>query len=256
MVQKIPPSMTKSGLPPQYLVGFATLRDPTAPTKRVIVSPGSCRSQLDDTDIELVVGMMKRLDQNWAAGSGNGALDQGALAANTWYHLHVMLNPTTGAVDILASGSLTNPAYPAGWEAAPRRRIWSVLTDGSANLIPYTQTDDWCAWGAIENQYGGNLGASSTVITMKSPIGFKCEVQALVLVSDATGGAGEVGLMDPDSGDPPARFFTMGVKPVGDSFGYRGSVMTDINSRVVGWAVTNMTSSVQTIGYWDRRGKK
>lgn len=137
MVQKIQPSMTQSGLPPQYLVGLETSRDPVVPTKRIVVSPGSCRSQLDDTDIELTAGIMKRLDQNWAAGSGNGALDQGSLAASTWYHLHVMQNPTTGAVDVLASGSLTNPAYPAGWEAAPRRRVWSVLTDASADIIPY-----------------------------------------------------------------------------------------------------------------------
>ncbi|NNU66520.1 hypothetical protein G9X67_14675 [Rhizobium sp. WYCCWR 11152] len=254
MVQKIQPSMTQSGLPPQYLVGLETSRDPVVPTKRIVVSPGSCRSQLDETDIDLTAGMMKRLDQNWAAGSGNGALDQGSLAASTWYHLHIMQNPTTGAVDILASGSLTNPAYPAGWEAAPSRRVWSVLTDASANIIPYTQTEDWCAWGVMENQYSGNLGASSTVITMKSPIGFKCEVQALILVNT---GAGEIGLMDPDGGDPSlGRFYTVGVKPTADTLGYRGIVMTDVNSRVVGYAASNMNSSVQTVGYWDRRSKR
>ncbi|TAV98513.1 hypothetical protein ELI24_09010 [Rhizobium ruizarguesonis] len=255
MVQKIPPSMTQSGLPPQYLVGLETSRDPVVPTKRIVVSPGSCRSQLDDTDIELTAGIMKRLDQNWAAGSGNGALDQGSLAASTWYHLHVMQNPTTGAVDVLASGSLTNPAYPTGWEAAPSRRVWSVLTDASANIVPYTQTEDWCAWGILENQYGGNLGASSTVITMKSPIGFKCEVQFLILTSGA--GGGEIGLMDPDVGDPSlGRFYTVMIKQATLSSAYRGMVFTDVNGRTVGWADANITSSVQTVGYRDTRGKR
>src|SRR5689334_9412775 len=98
MLTKIPPSMQQRGLPPQYLTGFDVVRDPTVPTKRVVISPGSCRSQLDDADIVLATGMMKRLDQAWAAGNGNGALDAGSLAASTWYHLHTMLNLATGAV--------------------------------------------------------------------------------------------------------------------------------------------------------------
>jgi hypothetical protein len=253
MVQKIPSLMMQSGLPPQYLVGLETSLDPVAPAKRILVSPGVCRSRFNDADIELAVGIMKRLDQTWVAGSGNGGLDQGTLAASTCYHLHVMRNPTTGAVDVLASGSLTNPAYPVGWESAPSRRIWSVLTDASANIIPYTQTEDWCAWGVIDTQYGGTLNSVSTVIQMKCPIGFKCEVQALILF---TTGSGEVGLMDPDAGDPAlGRFYTMGVKSV-DGFGYRGNVMTDINGRVVGIAPTStITGGVQTVGYWDPRGK-
>lgn len=245
--------MLQRGLPPLHLTGYETSLDPTVPTKRVVVAPGECRSRLDSADIELKTAMMKRLDQTWAQGSGNGALDQGALAASTWYHLHVMLKTTTGEIDILASGSLTNPKYPTGWEAAPSRRFWSVLTDASANILPYTQTADWCAWGVMTNDYSGNLGGSSTVIQLKAPIGFKCEVEALILVNT---GAGEVGLMDPDAGDPNmGRFYTQGVKPAADGWGYRGSVFTDVNSRVVGWAIVNMNSSVQTLGYWDRRGK-
>ncbi len=41
-----------------------------------------------------------------------------------------------------------------------------------------------------------------------------------------------------------------------DTFISKGKVFTDTNSRVVGWATSNMNSSVQTIGYWDRRGKR
>lgn len=253
-ITRVPRSMLRSGLPPQHLTGFGTVRDPGVPTKRIVVSPGICRSQLDDADIELPLGMMKRLDQNWAAGSGNGALDQGSLAANTWYHIHIMLNPTSGAVDVVASGSFSNPAFPAGWEAAPSRRVWSVLTDASANIVPYTQTEDWCAWGTMTNDYSGNLGASPTVIRMRCPPGFKCKVQGLILVNT---GDGEVGLMDPDSGDPNVgRFYTVGVKSNSLSFGYRGSVMTDVNGRVVGFAVSNMNSSVQTVGYKDKRGRQ
>ncbi len=74
---------------------------------------------------------------------------------------------TTGAVDWLASGSLTNPAFPTGWASSLSRSsltpFWSVKTDSSANIIPFTQTGDWCAWGIMDNQYGGNLGAAATL---------------------------------------------------------------------------------------------
>jgi hypothetical protein len=46
-----------------------------------------------------------------------------------------------------------------------------------------------------------------------------------------------------------------GVKPAATSWGYRGSVVTDMNSRVVSWATSNLNLAVQTVGYWDRRGK-
>jgi hypothetical protein len=46
-----------------------------------------------------------------------------------------------------------------------------------------------------------------------------------------------------------------GVKPAADSWGYRGSVVTDMNSRVVSWATSNLNLAVQTVGYWDRAGR-
>ncbi|MBY3228533.1 hypothetical protein [Rhizobium laguerreae] len=252
MVQKIPSTMTQSGLPPQFLVGFETYRDPTTPTKRIVVSPGSCRSQLNDADLILTNGIMKRLDQTWAAGSGNGGLDQGALTANVWYHCFVIMNTTTGIVDVLFSGSVTNPLLPAGFTIY--RRVWSVRTDASSNIMPYTQTGDWCAWGSLSTEYTGNLGASSTVVAMRVPIGMKIETQFLILTSGA--GGGEIGLMDPDSGDPNSgRFYTVMNKQASISAAYRGLVFTDVNGRTVGWADANITASIQTIGYRDPRGK-
>ncbi len=252
MVLKIPPAMMQRSLPPQHLTGFYTARDFSVPTKRIVVSPGTCRSQDDTADINLAAAMMKRLDQVWAAGSGNGGLDQGALVANVWYHCFVILNPTTGTVDIIFSGSITNPLLPSGFTVF--RRIWSILTNGSADIMPYSQSDDWCAWAVQLNSFSsGNLGASPTVITMATPLGIKVEAQFLLLV---VSGAGRVGVMDPDTGDPAAGlFWPVATKISAQDLSYRGYVFTDVNSRVVGYADANMTSSVITIGYRDPRGK-
>jgi hypothetical protein len=252
MVLKIPPAMMQRSLPPQNLTGFETVRDVTVPTKRIVVSPGTCRSQDDTADISMATSMMKRLDQVWAPGSGNGGLEQGALVANVWYHCLVILNPTTGAVDILFSGSITNPLLPSGYTVF--RRVWSIYTDASANIMPYVQSGDWCAWAVQINSFSsGNLGASPTIITMATPLGIKVEAQFLLLVIS---GAGRVGLMDPDTGDPTAvLFWPVATKISAQDLSSRGYVFTDVNSRVVGYADANMTSSVITIGYRDPRGK-
>jgi hypothetical protein len=42
----------------------------------------------------------------WAVGSGNGGIDTGAVAINTWYHVYLIKRPDTGVVDVLFSCQL------------------------------------------------------------------------------------------------------------------------------------------------------
>jgi hypothetical protein len=66
----------------------------------------------------------------WAVGGGNGALDTGAIAANTWYNVHLIKRADTGFTDVLLSTSATAPKLPTnytlfrriGWSRRIRRR--------------------------------------------------------------------------------------------------------------------------------------
>ncbi|MFM7390276.1 MAG: pyocin knob domain-containing protein [Vampirovibrionales bacterium] len=49
------------------------------------------------------------------ASTGLNGLDAGSLASNTWYFIHAILNPTTGATGYVASTSSTSPTLPSGF---------------------------------------------------------------------------------------------------------------------------------------------
>src|SRR5260370_140508 len=65
----------------------------------------------------------------WAVGSGNGGLDTGSIADNTWYHVFAIERTDTGVVDALISLSPTAPTLPANY--TKKRRIGSIRTDAT-----------------------------------------------------------------------------------------------------------------------------
>ena len=69
-----------------------------------------------------------------AAAAGVNGLDTGALAASTWYAVHVIYNPTTQAAAGVLSLSATVPTLPAGYTMSARCG-W-IRTDGTANKFP------------------------------------------------------------------------------------------------------------------------
>lgn len=85
------------------------------------------------------------------SGVANG-LDTGALAANTWYYLHVIYNPTTNTVAGLLSLSATAPTLPSGYTysalaatvrvGATATRLWPLENrNGDVFLLPTASTD-------------------------------------------------------------------------------------------------------------------
>lgn len=97
-------------------------------------------SALDSTHAEWMVlasALTKQLDAAWAAGDDAGGLDAGSMAADTWYHVWLIKNPTTAAVDALFSTSATSPTMPSGYTL--KRRIGAVLTNSSGDILPFKQ---------------------------------------------------------------------------------------------------------------------
>ena len=101
---------------------------------------GAWRGAADDADIFITAAIQKSLQSSgsWAVGDGANGLFSGARAANTWYHAFVIYNPVTGEVDAGFDTSISAANRPSGWTAY--RRVWSVLTDGSGNVLPVFQS--------------------------------------------------------------------------------------------------------------------
>jgi len=74
----------------------------------------------------------KQIDAAWAEGTNAGGLDTGTVAADTFYYLFAIYNPTTQTSDALFSASKTNPTLPSGY--TKKKHIAALYTDGSANI--------------------------------------------------------------------------------------------------------------------------
>ena len=120
--------------------GFYTTVNATDPTNDIDISAGQC---WDTTRASFMVGsaMTKQADATWSAGNNGGFLDTGTLSSDEGYHIYVMRNQTTGAVDYIMSLSGT----------------WAGVTEPSADwskgqIIGYAYRDT--AW--IEMGWSGN----------------------------------------------------------------------------------------------------
>lgn len=81
------------------------------------------------------------------AGNG-GRLDSETLDASTWYHVLSGRNTSDSA---FVAGFKKTIAKPADWDFY--RRLGSVLTDGSSNIVAFEQKGDLFLWNVPVNDY-------------------------------------------------------------------------------------------------------
>lgn len=240
--------------------GFGISNDPSNLARSIVVSPGVAIDDISSASIALASGMSKGLNTTWQAGSGFGGLDVGAVAASTWYHVFAIVNPATGNSDILFSGSLTNPTLPTGY--TKKRRIASIFTDASANIIPFVQSGDYFAFKTpVLNVAAASSGGSTPrSISVTTPFGLKVDaVFGCTWGSSSSNGDFVFATVyDPDLGGattdkaiarlPPGQTFTAQVKS-----------QTDNSARIMHWTNApgegDATISVWTHGYYDTRGR-
>src|SRR5581483_3995366 len=96
---------------------------------------------------------------------GNGSLDTGSIANNTWYHAYLIERTDTGAVDVLVSLSASAPTMPASY--TKKRRIGSMKTNGSGQWTAFTQNGDEFLWTTpIADAVGFNLTTTASLIAL------------------------------------------------------------------------------------------
>lgn len=160
----------------------------------VTVSPGAWRSAGDETDIILPSAITKTLQTtgSWTPGSGQNGLFTGAAVVGTWYHLFVIKNTTTGAVDAGFDTSVTAANIPAGYVAY--RRVGAVQNTAGNIIRAFTQFDDFFQYVGVQvdinnTGLGNNL---PTNVAMTCPLGVQTEVA--MLSSMIPPGAGTFGI--------------------------------------------------------------
>ena len=192
----------------------------------------------------------------WAAGDSANKLDTGAKANSTWYNVFAIKKDSDGSGDVLLSTSISSPAVPTGYTYF--RRVGSILTDGSGNVVTFAQTGDFFSW----DSWPSDVSAASVATAARDlhAISVPRGTKIIALISFycyATGGGVGLVVTDPDLSDvapsPPQMDFNV---QASTGLTARRIVVTDTSAQ---FGVRANSDGVQltvgTIGWWDRRGR-
>lgn len=192
----------------------------------------------------------------WAVGTGNGALDTGTIANNTWYHVWLIKRVDTGVMDVLVSLSATAPTMPGSYTL--KRRIGAMRTDGSAQWRKFLQFDDLFLWDTpIIDINGVTIGTSAALQSLASaPSNLRVEVILMVTASNAGGGS-YVRISAPDTADIDVAvgYGNLG-GPAGISNAVEVRVMTNTSGQVRARAISASNTLYLSVNGWiDTRGQ-
>lgn len=123
-----------------YIYG---LQETWASTTTITTSAGSAAAS-DGSLIMTLGSPVTKTTGAWAAGTGNGCLDTGTIAASTTYHFYLMYDPTNIATSVACSTSASAPTTGGNIPATYTkfRRIYSMMTNGSTQWIKVYQDGD------------------------------------------------------------------------------------------------------------------
>lgn len=198
------------------------------------IAVGKCRNAANDGDIEATSVITLAID----AAAGAGSIDTGSVAADTWYHVHIIsdndgVNATSGVFSL----SVSSPTMPSGYDE--RQLIWSVLTDVSSNIIAFYQNQDFLGWESPPLDINTTTLSTTQVLeTLSTPLGIKVEAR-LRLTARHASASRNVLVNSPDETDSaPSVNAAPGVTVRAGSSGDRGNTNVDL------W--TNTSSQVGT----------
>lgn len=184
------------GVPSNYIIGLIPSNG-TDTVKDIDFLTGICKDSTNVLSLESTSAFTKQIDANWALGTDQGGFPSAlTLSIDTWYHLFI-IGKTDGSVDFgfdtdLSATNLLSDA--TGFTLF--RRVGSVLTDGSSNIIQFIamesaggKLDVWYKFGV--NSFGisevtfGN--SASATIAISAPLGFKNIVRLQAFLANSSG---------------------------------------------------------------------
>lgn len=229
------------------------------PNNRIEISLGIARDSTNAYMMPLLGSFVKRLDAAWTVGNQNGGLFSGSKAVSTWYHVFLIRKDSDGSIDAGFDTSVIAANIPAGYSSY--RRIGSVRTDSSGNIIPFVQTEDIFIWlSAIADVTSTTQSTTGVLYTLTVPPGVKVEA----LISDvalSSAGTSAIWFTSPDqldeniTGTSPFRANQTAVASVvaGEAnFNIGTNTSAQIRVRASA-ALANL--DIRTRGWVDYRGK-
>jgi hypothetical protein len=176
-------------LPRNWIDGLIISND-TDTLHDISIAAGECRNTGNDTDIRLSSALVKQIDANWALGTNQGGFPSGlSLSADTWYHVFVIYNPTSDITDAGFDTSLTATNLLSDAMGYTKyRRIGSILTDGSSDIIQFFQRGNLFLWKTpiLDLSLLNIITTTASTHTLSVPIGINVNAIFNILQEDTT----------------------------------------------------------------------
>lgn len=178
-------------LPRGYFSGFAHSNSVGSPNTTIDVGVGIARDSTNAYNINLGSAFSKT-HGSFTVGTGNGCLDTGSVANNTWYYTFVILRTDLATpIDVLCSTSSSAPTMPTNYTYFRLIGMFKTAS-GSTNILAFKNVGfDW-AWTTAIRETGGAITCSTTptVQTVSVPAieGVKVNFSSLYFDNAAAGG--------------------------------------------------------------------
>jgi hypothetical protein len=238
---------------PNYIGGLTLSNDVAHPQTYIDVGAGGATS--DDGTVFMNLGtVLSKFMGSFVPGNLSGCMDTGTVpAVNTWYHVYLITRTDLGLVDVLVSTSPTSPVMPTYY--GKKRRIGSIKTDASANIIPFIQNGDDFIWTApvLDNS---NVALSTTGQLFKVSVPSGLKIKATLRVTALGTANGLIAITSPDE----TNAGSMAQLPFYASPVYSAAqleLFTNVNSQIFAKASTALANGFwfSASGWRDNRGK-
>ena len=158
---------------PNYIDGLELANNASDTAHDIDIATGFAMDSTNIYALTLSAILTKRIDAAWAAGTNQGGLDTGNVAANTWYHIYLIRKDSDGSIDALFTATYGSPTMPAGYTA--KRRIGAVATSGASDINLFIQHRDKFYWSAppldVDDADLDTTGETYTLANL--PVGYK-----------------------------------------------------------------------------------
>ncbi|MBX4908349.1 MULTISPECIES: hypothetical protein [Rhizobium] len=184
-----------------FVVGLILSNNGASPNTHIDFTSGSARS--GSNFVSSAASFTKRVTGAFAAGTGAGGLDAGAVAANTTYFAYALRKDADPSFDVVFSTSPTiagiTTTLLTGYTIV--RCIGVVLTDGSSNIRPFVlyPRDEYTFVAPVKDAISLAVSTASALLTLTVPNGVKVKAK-LRFQFTSSSGTNSALLSDPAQG--------------------------------------------------------
>jgi hypothetical protein len=228
------------------------------------IAAGECSDSTNSTKILNSTAITKQIDANWAEGDDSGGFPSAlTLAADTWYHLFAIMKDDY-TVDAGFDTSLTATNLLADATSYTYyRRIGSVLTDASSNIIGFKQVGDKFILNDITQDISTSPATTATLHALTVPIGLSVMADVTIFCRKSSTGSNYGLITSPYQSDnvPTVSlsnaYCSVDVGDWRDDGCFNFNIITNNSKQIRSrFTSTDGTIEIYTNGWTDLRGKE